>query len=189
MFRFIGSLIRWFIVLALLGGAALYYFWDNIQGLSTEVLIPRTVVERQVGHRFPTARSQGVMTVRISNPVLDFQGSRNRLGVIADTEVRILGIIPVRGKVHCDGSLAYRPETGAFVFTDVLVRSFQVDGLPESQADQASGLIGSAVLAALGGLEVYRLNPNEVHGRLASYTLRGIRITDRGIAVRLALRE
>ncbi|MDX6767279.1 MAG: DUF1439 domain-containing protein [Candidatus Methylacidiphilales bacterium] len=156
-------------------------------GFSFEVKIPKSLIIDQVKHKFPTVRSKGLMTVKLANPQLDFEGSRNRLGVVADAEVRLLGMIPLPGKVDCDGTLEYRPKHGAFVFTDVKVKKFTIQGLSESRADEVSGIIGSAVLGALGGLEVYRLNPKATEEKLAKLALRSIRVTNDGVVAKLGL--
>src|SRR5438045_4820133 len=49
---------------------------------------------------------------------LDFEGSKNRLGLTAVAEVKFFGLVPVTGTVDADGSLKYIPELGEFQFTD-----------------------------------------------------------------------
>lgn len=156
-------------------------------GFSFEVKIPKELIIKQVNHKFPTVKSKGLMTVKLSKPVLDFQGSRNRLGVTADAEVKIFGMIPLRGLVICDGTLQYNKKNGAFNYTDIQVKKFSFKEIPESKVDQVSGLVGSAVLSALGGLEVYRLNPDDSQEKLAKLALKGVRITDNGVVAKLGL--
>jgi hypothetical protein len=156
-------------------------------GFSFEVKIPKSLIEDQVKQKFPTVKNKGLMTVRLWNPVLDFQGSRNRLGVSANAEVKLLGLVPLRGSMVCDGTLLYKPQTGTFVFTDVKVKKFNIQDLPSSRADEVSGLILSAALSALGGLEIYKLNPEESTEKIAKLALKGIRVRDDGIVVKLGL--
>lgn len=156
-------------------------------GFSFEVKIPRALVEKQVQHKFPTVRNKGLMSIKLSNPVLDFEGSRNRLGVAANAEVRLLGMIPFPGKILCDGALEYRPANGSFVFTDIKVKKFTFQGLPESKADEVTGLVGGAVLEVLGGLEIYRLDPKATEEKFAKLALKSVRVTDDGIVARLGL--
>lgn len=167
--------------------AALALVLAGCGGFSFETKIPRALVEKQVQHKFPTVRNKGLMSIKMSNPELDFQGSRNRLGVAANAEVRLLGMIPFPGKILCDGTLEYRPANGSFVFTDIKVKKFTFQGLPESKADEVTGLVGSAVLEALGGLEIYRLDPKATGEKLAKLALKSVRVTDDGIVARLGL--
>ena len=156
-------------------------------GFSFEVKIPRAMVLEQVRHKFPTVRNKGLMSIKLSNPELDFEGSRNRLGVSANAEVRLFGLIPMPGHILCDGTLEYRPASGSFVFTDIKVKKFTFQGLPESKADEVAGLVGSAALGALGGLEIYRLDPHATEEKLAKLALKSVRVTNDGIVARLGL--
>ncbi|MEM6822528.1 MAG: DUF1439 domain-containing protein [Verrucomicrobiota bacterium] len=156
-------------------------------GGGIQIRIPKEVIEKAVTGKFPTIRSRGVMSVTLSNPKLDFKGSRNRLGVEADCRVRFLGLVPMSGDVICDGSLEYKPRTGAFHFTDVEVQDFNIKGLPKSKFDEFSGLIGTAVVKTLGGLEIYKLDSKDRTESLAKATLKSIRVTDDGVVATLSL--
>jgi hypothetical protein len=115
-------------------------------GFRLEVKIPKSIIIKQVERKFPTVKSKGLITVKLSHPVLDFKGSSNRLGVRADAEVRVLNVLPIRGLIDCDGSLLYKPETGTFHFTDVKVKKFSFKELPSSRADEINGLLATSVL-------------------------------------------
>jgi len=169
--------------LALIGALIL----GGCGGFAFEVKIPRKLVEEQVARKFPTVRNKGLLSLKLSNPQLDFQGSSNRLGVKADAEVRILRALPIPGTILCDGTLEYRPQTGTFVFTDVQVKKFNIRDLPQSYADDIAGLVGTAALGALGGLEIYQLNPEATEEKLAKLALKGVRVTDDGIVAKLGL--
>lgn len=156
-------------------------------GFSFEVKIPRSLIEQQVERKFPTVRNKGLLALKLADPKLDFQGSRNRLGVEASAEVRILGLVPIPGNIVCDGTLEYRPQNGTFVFTDVNVKKFTFRGLPESKADEVSGLVGSAALAVLGGLEIYKLDSNATEEKLTKLALKSVRVTDDGVVAKLGL--
>lgn len=166
---------------------ALALFLAGCGGFSFEVKIPRALVEKQVERKFPTVRNKGLITLKLSEPKLDFQGARNRLGVVADAEVRLLGMIPFPGTIQCDGTLEYRPQNATFVFTDIKVQKYTFKGLPESKADEVSGLVGSAALAALGGLEIYQLDAKATEEKLAKLALKAVRVTDDGIVAKLGL--
>lgn len=177
------------LLLSVLGILALSLGLVACGGFAFEVKIPRAMIEQQVEKKFPTVRNKGLLSLKLANPKLDFQGARNRLGVAASAEVRIFGMIPIPGQILCDGTLEYRPENGTFVFTDVDVKKFTFNGLPESKMDEVSGLVGSAALSVLGGLEIYKLDPKASEEKLAKMALRGIRVTDDGIVAKLGLGE
>jgi hypothetical protein len=158
-------------------------------GFSFEVKIPRSLVEQQVERKFPTVRNKGLLSLKLSDPKLDFQGARNRLGVEATAELRILGMLPIPGSIVCDGTLEYRPETGSFVFTDIQVKKFNIRDVPSSYADDIGGLVGTAALSALGGLEIYKLDANATEEKFAKLVLKSIRVTDDGIVAKLGLGE
>lgn len=157
-------------------------------GASFEIKIPRSIINDQVQKQFPTVRHQGLMTVKITDPVLDFEGSKNRLGLTAVAEVRFFGLVPVTGSVDADGTLKYLPETGEFQFTDIQVRKFNLKGLPQSQFDEVTAAIGTQIVGALGGLKVYKFNPDDAKERAAKAVLRGIRVTDDGIVAKLGFK-
>jgi hypothetical protein len=158
-------------------------------GFSFEVKIPRSLVEQQVERKFPTVRNKGLLSLKLSNPKLDFQGARNRLGVEASAELRILGMVPIPGSIVCDGTLEYQPQNGTFVFTDVQVKKFNIRDVPKTYADDIGGLVGTAALGALGGLEIYKLDANATEEKLAKLALKAIRVTDDGIVAKLGLGE
>jgi len=164
-------------------------------------LVPKAAIVKAVTGQFPTVRDQGVFTLQLLNPVLDFQGSRSRLGIQADAVVKLrtsLGGISLplqgsgvkdsyKGRIFLDGVLDYQAATGVFVFSDVKVRKFEVDGLPRGQLDTVTGLATTAVISSLGGLQVYKLDQSDWKGRLAKGVLRGIQVTDDGVLVKFGL--
>lgn len=170
-------------------------------GSTFNFLVPKAAIVKAVTGQFPTVKSQGVITLRITNPVLDFQGSKNRLGIKADVAVGI-GVpqvasflskvtnaahTEVTGYMLLDGTMGYKPESGTFVFTDVKIRKFEVNALPRSDFDAVMGLATSAVVNALGGLELYKLDTSDWKQRLAKGVLRGITVTDNGVLVKFGL--
>lgn len=170
-------------------------------GSTFSFLVPKAAIVKAVTGQFPTVKSQGVVTLRITNPVLDFQGSKNRLGIRADVSVGIgapqvasflsqvtkAAKTEVTGYMLLDGTLGYKPENGTFVFTDIQIRKFAVDALPRTDFDQVMGLATSAVVNSLGGLELYKLDTTDWKQRLAKGVLKGITVTDDGVLVKFGL--
>ncbi len=156
-------------------------------GISFEIKIPKSLIVSQLDSRFPFTKNKGLMTVTVSDPVLNFNGSSNRLEVKANTVVRILGLIPIKGNVLTDGTLEYRPATATFHFKEVKIKEFNIKGIPESQLDQVTGLLGTVMLAVLGDIEVYKLNPTDTKENIGRLGLKGIRMVDDGVMVRLGI--
>ncbi len=187
-------------LLAFLGVAAILAAFTGC-GSTFSFLVPKAAIVKAVTGQFPTVKSQGVITLRITHPVLDFEGSKNRLGIKADVAVGI-GVpqvasflskvtdaahTEVTGYMLLDGTLGYQPESGTFVFTDLKVRKFAVDALPRSDFDAVAGMATSAVVNALGGLQLYKLDTTDWKQRLAKGVLRGITVTDDGVLVKFGL--
>jgi len=158
-------------------------------------LVPKAAIVKAVTGQFPTVRNQGLLTVQLMNPVLDFQGSRSRLGIQADAIVRMRELLPFqktvnaafKGHIILDGILEYRPATGTFVFGDVKVRKFEIADLPRSELDAVTGAVTGMAVNALGGLEVYKFDPTDWKGRFAKGILRSIRVTDDGVLATFGL--
>jgi hypothetical protein len=158
-------------------------------------LVPKAAIVKAVSGQFPTVRNQGVLTLQMLNPVLDFRGSSDRLGIQADAVVRLRKLVPFeqglngefKGRILLDGVLDYQPATGIFVFSDVKVRKFDISDLPRSELDTVNGAITGMAVNALGGLQVYKLDQSDWKQRLAKGVLRGIRVTDDGVLVKFGL--
>lgn len=158
-------------------------------------LVPKAAIVKAVSGQFPTVRNQGIFTLQLMNPVLDFQGSSSRLGIQADSVVRLRELIPFQhgvnaafnGHIILDGVLDYRPESGIFVFSDVKVRKFEISDLPRSELDVVTGMITGMAVNALGGLQIYKFDQSDWKGRLAKGVVRGIRVTDDGVLVKFGL--
>lgn len=175
-------------------GCALLVLLPFLSGCSggLSFLVPKAAIVKAVSGQFPTVRNQGILTLQILNPVLDFQGSRSRLGIQADAVVRLRELIPFqkgldaafKGRILLDGVLAYEPATGVFSFSDVKVKKFEISDLPRSQLDAVTGMITGMAVNALGGLQIYKLDPTDWKGRFAKGVLRGIKVTDDGVLVK-----
>lgn len=156
-------------------------------GMSFKVTIPRDVVEKQVVAKFPITRDKGLMTVTIDDVDLDFTKKPDRLTVLGKAKVAFLGLIPVEGDVVVNGKVKYRPQSGSFHFTDIQLEKFHLEELPESKLDEVSGVLGSVVVAALGGLKIYTLDPNDAKENLAKLVLHDVNVNNKGITVTLGL--
>jgi hypothetical protein len=196
-------------VFAFLGITAALLFMTGC-GSTFSYLVPKAAIVKAVNGQFPTVRSQGVLTLQITNPVLDFEGSKNRLGIAADVTVRVSlpkvpqvssalsgltsKVVPsgtpkteVKGYMVLDGVLDYRPDTGTFVFSDVKVRKFDLQGLPRTELDSAAALATGTAVGALGGLELYKLDSTDWRQRLAKGVLKSIQVTNDGVLVKFGL--
>lgn len=130
-------------------------------------------------------KHKGLLTIVISDPVLDFSVGNNRIGVQADTIVSVLGLLPVEGKTLATGGLKYDPQDGTFKFVKVKVEKFQMKELPEDKVDEVTGLVGNVLASVLGGLEIYKLDPSKAEEKLASLVLKDVQVVEDGVLVTL----
>ena len=155
--------------------------------VSWDILIPKSVIASQLQKTFPTVNNKGWMTVQLMQPQLEFLGNENRLRIVANVEVKFLGLLPVPGTATASGTLSYHPETGTFHYSDVKVEKFDLPNLPTGHYDEVTAQIGTLLLSSVNGLEIYRLDPKSTGDKLAELVLRGIKVRNDGIVVTVGL--
>jgi hypothetical protein len=153
-------------------------------GRSFEIELPKNQVISRVKQKFPVEKG-GLMTVTLTNPELIFKGSENRLEVDVDVTIRALGLIPLKGKALVSGELAYIADRKAIGFDKVKVHKVNIKDMPEGRHEEVVGIIGSAITPLLGSIELYQFDANSRVEQLAGAHLRGFRITDNSLVVKI----
>ncbi len=151
--------------------------------VAIDIQVPKETIVQRVERQFPIEKKNGLIALTLSNPTVEFKSAENRIGVSADIQAGMQGMPAGRGHMEFDGALAFQDD--AFVFTDVKVNEFELNGLPSDGGDQLKQLMKQALLREIKGMSVYRIHPDDPKESMVAQALRDIRVTDEGLTVTL----
>ena len=144
-------------------------------------------LQEKVATEFPLKKRKSLVTVNFLNPrILLAQGS-DRIGISLDMEVSAPGLKSVTGHMEADGGLEYRPDSGAFGFTEGRVLAFELADIPKAYSRTIEQVGGKLVKAYLSDLTLYRLKQDNFKHSLAKLVLKSVAVENGEVAVEIGL--
>jgi hypothetical protein len=154
-------------------------------GKTWEIPISKDVVIKQIEKQFPIEKGS-LLVVKISNPKVQFDGSRSKIIINLDTRVSApMGIAARDGSISVESNVDYNPAKKAIVLKDPALRSIDIAGLDNEKAKQVKEIIVPQIGKALDGLTVYTFDQSSTVEKLASKHLAGFRITNDDLIIKI----
>jgi hypothetical protein len=165
--------------------------------------ISRDELEANLARRFPRELDEHVVTVRMSDPRIDFPGTPDRIGIRLRVEVTSAsGRSQLPGAARVEGRIEYVAAEHAFYIRDPRVTELRLDP-PEGRgslsrlarrarhlrgAELAAPVVRAALAELLGRHPVYRLDARRSEREAKAIRhLRRVRIDDQDLVLELGL--
>ena len=84
-------------------------------------------VQEKVEGRFPMTHEMGSISVKMTDPVIDFDAGPNRIGLSTALDIgRQGGLLSVKGSSRSSGEVVYNPDDATFYLTDPKIEDLEL---------------------------------------------------------------
>jgi len=136
-----------------------------------EIVIPRAKIQESVSKKFPYDKDVRIARFTVQTPEVYFKGKN--IGLRAVYSGNLLKK-EIRGSVDVNGSVVYKPETGAFYLHDFIISDLTVNEKDLLEKVKVQKIIDKIISNYLDGFFLYRLNPHDYKQNLARLLVKDI---------------
>jgi len=147
--------------------------------LSYTLTISEKKLQSRVSAMMPLEKKKYLMTVVLSNPVVDLTRGNNEIAMFCHIDVFAPGAIKGSGMGKISGTLSYDSDMGAIFFNNPEVVSLQIRHVPEKYIPGVKKVIQMVVNKFLTKHPVYRLKADTLKHKVARLTLTTIKVENK----------
>lgn len=144
-------------------------------------------LQKKIDRLVPIEKDKLFFKVLVSHIDVDLKEGSDRVGLIADMEIRSPHFSTGKGRAWLDGKLNYNPAKGEFYFQEPEVREVKFENIPAQYHDLVKMLFQHAVTQRLANTPIYKLNTNKTKQQLAKVLLKSVKVIDRKLVLELGL--
>ena len=144
-------------------------------------------IQETVSAMMPLKQKKMFVTVIFTNPVVKLIKTSNKIGVKADIQALIPGVVKGTGMAEITGSLRYNSQEGAFYLTDPVISSMHVNRVKKSMQPEIKKLAQTAITKNMTKQPIYKLNDEDAKQKLAKSALKSVSVNDGKLIVEFGI--
>lgn len=144
-------------------------------------------LQKKIDKRVPIEKKKLIFTVLVSAIDVELKEGSDRIGLLADMEIRSAHLSSGKGRAVLDGKLDYRPDKGTFYFQEPLVREVTFENIPEKYHSLLKTIFQQAITKRLANTPVYKLDKSKTKHQLAKALLKSVRVVDGRLVLEMGL--
>jgi len=144
-------------------------------------------LQQKINKRVPIEKKKLIFTVLVSAIDVELKDGSDRIGLIANMEVRSPHLSSGKGRAWLDGKLKYEPTDGSFYFIDPQVRDVKFENIPARYHLLVQNILQRALSQRLSNTAVYKLDANNTKQKIARTLLKSVRVADKKLFLELGL--
>lgn len=148
-------------------------------------------LQEKLSERLPITKTYlFIIQITLDNPRIHLQDGSDRVhaGLDIALNIRVSGAgQPLKGGMDISGSIAYRPQEGAFYLTDPIVEKLAVQGIPEKYLGKVQHALHTALLDYYTQRPIYTLQSSNMQQAAAKLLLQDVAIHNQKIIFTLGL--
>lgn len=133
-------------------------------------------LQERIDKRLPIEKNKLLFTVLVSALKVELTEGSERIGMVADMEIKSPHLSSGKGRARLDGKLRYQATDGAFYFQEVEVREVTFENIPDKYHGLVRELFQHAVQRRLAETPVYQLDTNKTKQQIAKALLKSVRV-------------
>lgn len=135
----------------------------------------------------PVEKKKLLFRVLVSAIDVELTEGSDRIGLLADMEIRSPYFTTGKGKAYLDGKLSYNPGDGAFYFQETEVREVKFENIPDKYHEAVRMIFHRAISRRLAKTPVYTLQEDKTRHQIAKVLLKSVTVIDRKLVLELGL--
>ena len=161
--------------------------------LSTQAVFAWTVelsedeLQQKINKRVPIEKKKLLFTVLVSAIDVQLKEGSDRIGLVADMEIRSPHLSSGKGRALMDGMLSYSQKDGNFYLLEPQVREVSFDNIPDKYHGLLRKLFQRAVQKRLANTPVYKLDESKTKHKIAKTLLKSVKVENQKLVLELGL--
>jgi len=151
------------------------------------VKLSEAELQEKINKRVPIEKKKYLFTVLVSAIDVELKEGSDRVGLIADMEIRSPHLSSGKGRALLDGMLSYRQEEGAFYFQEPVIREVRFENISDKYHSPIRKIFQRAIARRLADKPVYILDENKFKHQLAKSLLKSVKVIDRKLVLEMGL--
>lgn len=144
-------------------------------------------LQQKINKRVPIEKKKLFFTVLVSAIDVQLKEGSDRIGLLADMEVRSPHLSSGKGQAHLDGKLTYKPADGSFYLQEPVVSKLRFENIPEKYHAVIRTIFQRAISKRLIDTPIYKLNENKTKHQIAKTLLKSVKVVDQKLVLELGL--
>jgi len=144
-------------------------------------------LQAKINRALPIEKKKLLFTVLVSSIDVELTEGSERVGLIADMEVKSPYLSTGKGRAYIDGKLAYNPADGSFYFHDPEVKDVKFENIPDKYHEVVQKIFQRAITRRLAKTPIYKLKENKMKHQLARTLLKSVKVVDQKLVLELGL--
>ena len=144
-------------------------------------------LQTKVNRALPIEKKKLLFTVRVSSIDVELKEGSERVGLVADMEIKTPHLSTGKGRAYIDGKLVYNPADGAFYLREPRVTEVKFENIPVQYHRLVGKILQRAITRRLAKTPVYKLNDNKTKHQVAKILLKSVRVVDQKLVLELGL--
>ena len=133
-------------------------------------------LQAKIDRRLPIEKQKLLFTVLVSALKVELSEGSERIGMVADMEIKSPHLSSGKGRAWLDGTLRYESSEGSFYFQQTEVREVKFENIPAKYHGLLRELLQHAVQRRLAETPVYQLDENKTKQQLAKALLKSVKV-------------
>jgi len=158
-------------------------------GFSYTLEFTQQQLQQQISRLMPIKKEQMLITVTLSDPVLELGGQNHNIGVTANMKIQAPGGIQGTGSTKIVGDISYKKETGSFYLYKPKIAHIEIDQIPAQFHSNIKDLAQLALSNSISKKALFTLKDNNEQQRLAKSVLQSVTVAPGKLVVVLSLPE
>jgi hypothetical protein len=146
-------------------------------------------LQQQISRLMPITKEHMLITVTLSDPVLELGGQNHNIGVTANMKIQAPGGIQGTGRTKIVGDISYKKENGSFYLYKPEIAHIEIDQIPAEFHANIRDLAQLALSNSISNKALFTLKDNNEQQRLAKSVLQSVTVTPGKLVIVLSLPE
>ena len=144
-------------------------------------------LQQKIDKRVPIEKKKLIFTVTVSAIDVELKEGSDRIGMLANMEIKSPHFSSGQGHARLDGKLTYKQDKGQFFLERPAVREVSFENIPDKYHALVRQIFQRAVEKRLANTPVYKLDKNKTRHQLAKALLKSVRVIDGRLVLEMSL--
>lgn len=144
-------------------------------------------LQEKISRALPIEKNKLLFTIVVSSIDVELKEGSDRVGLIADMEIKTPHLSTGKGQAYIDGKLAYNKADGSFYFHESEVKQISFENVPDKYQEVVRSIFQRAIRRRLAKTPVYQLKQNTTKHQIARTLLKSVKVIDQKLILELGL--
>ena len=150
-----------------------------------KVEVTQDQLQQQIIKMMPVTQEKMLVTVTLSDPVLELGIEGNKLGMSSNIGISAPGGIKGTGRAKIIGNISYKKQTGELFFYNPTITQIEIDQIPSEFHSNVKELAQYALSSAIKNKPIYQLRDDDPRQKMAKSMLKSVEVVPGKILVTL----